>query len=112
MNASHLSSLFHDSPGSIAQILESDEISVEDSRSNTPPRQLVEQKLIEMLKGSPIMVSQIQRRLVPGRPLITAAYVRSAESGTYLGKVVEQGGIWQGRASPIASPRRKVNNDN
>jgi hypothetical protein len=66
MNGSLLTSFVQNSNGSTSQILESDEIPVEDSRSNTSPRQIVEQKLIEILRGSSLMVSQFQRRLKPG----------------------------------------------
>jgi hypothetical protein len=66
MNGTLLTSLIQDSNGSTSRFLESDEIPVKDIRSNTSPRQFVEQKLIEILSGSPLMVSQFQRRLKPG----------------------------------------------
>ena len=66
MNGSLLTAFSQGSNGSTSQILESDEIPVEDCRSNTSPRQLVEEKLIKILRGSPLMVSQFQRRLKPG----------------------------------------------
>ena len=49
-----------------AKILADDETLVEDTRSCLTPSQQVEQKLIGLLKTSPLMVSQVQRRLKPG----------------------------------------------
>ena len=43
-----------------------EETLVADNRSATTPSELVEQRLIRMLKTSPVMVSQVQRRLKPG----------------------------------------------
>ncbi|MDY3560749.1 hypothetical protein R5W23_001995 [Gemmata sp. JC673] len=37
-----------------------------DYRAELSPSQMVEQKLMSRLKASPLMVSQIQRRLKPG----------------------------------------------
>ncbi|AWM37288.1 hypothetical protein GobsT_47640 [Gemmata obscuriglobus] len=37
-----------------------------DYRAELSPSQMVEQKLMNRLKASPLMVSQIQRRLKPG----------------------------------------------
>lgn len=45
---------------------EEEETLVLDSRAALTPSQLVEQKLIGRLKASPLMVSQLQRRLKPG----------------------------------------------
>jgi len=45
---------------------EEEEILVEDGRSSLTTSQQVEQKLIGMLKASPLMVSQVQRRMRPG----------------------------------------------
>ena len=43
-----------------------EETLVIDSRAALTPSQLVEQKLIGQLKRSPLLVSQLQRRLKPG----------------------------------------------
>lgn len=43
-----------------------EETLVADSRAALSPSQLVEQRLIGMLKGSPLLVSHVQRRLKPG----------------------------------------------
>lgn len=43
-----------------------EETLVLDSRAALTPSQLVEQKLIGRLKASPLLVSQLQRRLKPG----------------------------------------------
>jgi hypothetical protein len=43
-----------------------EETLVIDSRSVLTPSQLVEQKLIGRLKESPLLMSQMQRRLKPG----------------------------------------------
>jgi hypothetical protein len=43
-----------------------EETLVADSRAALSPSQLVEQRLIGMLKDSPLMVSHVQRRLKPG----------------------------------------------
>jgi hypothetical protein len=54
--------------GSEAANVRSDEEEtlVLDSRAALTPSQLVEQKLIGRLKASPLLVSQLQRRLKPG----------------------------------------------
>jgi len=49
-----------------AKILADDETLVTDTRSCLTPSQQVEQKLIGLLKASPVMVSHVQRRLKPG----------------------------------------------
>jgi hypothetical protein len=43
-----------------------EETLVADSRAALTPSQYVEQRLIGMLRASPLMVSQVQRRLKPG----------------------------------------------
>lgn len=43
-----------------------EETLVADDRANLTPSQHVEQKLIERLNGSSVLVSQVQRRLRPG----------------------------------------------
>lgn len=40
-----------------------EEMLVADDRATLTPSQMVEQKLIGMLKSSPLLVSQVQRRL-------------------------------------------------
>ena len=52
--------------GSDAIIRNDEETLVADSRATLTPSQLVEQKLIGRLKASPLLVSQVQRRLKPG----------------------------------------------
>ena len=49
-----------------ANIRTEEETLVADSRAALSPSQLVEQRLIGMLKDSPLMVSHVQRRLKPG----------------------------------------------
>jgi hypothetical protein len=49
-----------------AKIWADEETLVADGRSQLTPSQHVEQKLIGMLKASPLMVSHVQRRLKPG----------------------------------------------
>lgn len=54
-------------PGSDAAVLRiEEETLVADSRAALSPSQMVEQRLIGMLKGSPLLVSHVQRRLKPG----------------------------------------------
>jgi hypothetical protein len=43
-----------------------EETLVADGRASLTPSQHVEQKLIGMLRGSSLLVSQVQRRLKPG----------------------------------------------
>ena len=43
-----------------------EEILVADDRAGLTPSQHVEQKLIGILKSSPVLVSHVQRRLKPG----------------------------------------------
>lgn len=45
---------------------EADETLVADGRDALSPSEHVEQKLISLLKESPLLVSQVQRRLRPG----------------------------------------------
>jgi len=49
-----------------AKILTDEETLVADDRATLTPSQQVEQKLIGILKASPLMVSHVQRRLKPG----------------------------------------------
>jgi hypothetical protein len=54
-------------PGSDAALARNEEETlVVDSRAALTPSQLVEQKLIGRLKASPLLLSQMQRRLKPG----------------------------------------------
>lgn len=66
MNDSPLTPLAASSNETFAQILIDDETLVADDRSCLTPSQQVEQKLIGMLKTSPVMMSHVQRRLKPG----------------------------------------------
>ena len=66
MNDSPLTPLSPTPTGTLAKILAEDEILVEDQRSCLSPSQQVEQKLIGLLKTSPLMVSHVQRRMKPG----------------------------------------------
>ena len=43
-----------------------EETLVADGRASLTPSQMVEQKLIGMMRTSPLLVSQVQRRLKPG----------------------------------------------
>jgi hypothetical protein len=52
--------------GSDAVKIRNEETLVADDRASLTPSQQVEQKLIGMLKASPLLVSHIQRRLKPG----------------------------------------------
>jgi hypothetical protein len=59
----------HDRPHKDAGLLISradEETLVADGRATLSPSQHVEQKLIGLLKASPLMVSQVQRRMRPG----------------------------------------------
>ena len=49
-----------------ALVRNEEETLVSDSRAALTPSQMVEQKLIGRLKASPLMLSQMQRRLKPG----------------------------------------------
>jgi hypothetical protein len=50
-----------------AVIPSDEETLVVDQRGEVRPSQFVEQKLVGMLKASPILLSQMQRRMKPGR---------------------------------------------
>lgn len=50
----------------VQDVRDAEETLVADGRAALTPSQFVEQKLIGRLKGSPLLVSQIQRRLKPG----------------------------------------------
>jgi len=49
-----------------ARAFADEETLIADDRAGLSPSQQVEQKLIGMLKASPLMVSHVQRRLKPG----------------------------------------------
>ena len=49
-----------------AAVRDNEETLVADSRAGLTPSQMVEERLIGMLKTSPVLVSQVQRRLRPG----------------------------------------------
>ena len=53
-------------PGEVLLPRTEEETLVADDRDALTPSQQVEQKLIDMLKASPLLVSQVQRRLRPG----------------------------------------------
>jgi hypothetical protein len=54
-------------PSSTAVLARTDEETlVADTRASLTPSQHVEQRLIGMLKTTPVMISQMQRRLKPG----------------------------------------------
>ena len=53
-------------PGSDAAIKNDEETLVADSRAALSPSQMVEQRLIGMLKDSAVLVSHVQQRLKPG----------------------------------------------
>ena len=50
----------------IGTVWDTDETLVADGRDALSPSEHVEQKLIGLLKESPLLVSQVQRRLRPG----------------------------------------------
>jgi hypothetical protein len=50
----------------LAKVFADEETLVADDRACLTPSQQVEQKLIGMLKASPLLVSHVQRRLKPG----------------------------------------------
>jgi hypothetical protein len=49
-----------------AKTLNDEETLVADNRASLTPSQMVEEKLIGMLNGSPLMISHVQRQLRPG----------------------------------------------
>jgi hypothetical protein len=50
----------------LSKVFADEETLVADDRACLTPSQQVEQKLIGMLKASPLLVSHVQRRLKPG----------------------------------------------
>ena len=66
MNDSPLTPLPQKTSDTFAKVFADEEILVADDRACLSPSQQVEQKLIGMLKASPLLVSHVQRRLKPG----------------------------------------------
>ena len=66
MNDSPLTPLQSTTTDTFAKAFAEEETLVADSRARLSPSQQVEQKLIGMLKASPLLVSHVQRRLKPG----------------------------------------------
>ena len=66
MNESPLTSNLPKTSDTFAKVWADEEVLVADGRSQLSPSQHVEQKLIGILKASPLMVSHVQRRLKPG----------------------------------------------
>ena len=66
VNDSPLTPLQSTTTDAFAKVFTDEETLVADDRANLSPSQQVEQKLIGMLKASPLLVSHVQRRLKPG----------------------------------------------
>ncbi len=66
MNDSPLTPLQATTSEAFAKVFADEETLVADDRACLTPSQQVEQKLIGMLKASPLLVSHVQRRLKPG----------------------------------------------
>ena len=66
MNDSPLTPLQTPTSDPFAKVFADEETLVADDRAGLSPSQQVEQKLIGMLKASPLLVSHVQRRLKPG----------------------------------------------
>ena len=66
VNDSPLTPLQAKTSDPFAKVFADDEVLVTDHRASLTPSQQVEQKLIGMLKASPLLVSHVQRRLKPG----------------------------------------------
>ena len=66
MNDSPLTPLHPTTTDTFAKVFADEEVLVADHRARLSPSQQVEQKLIGMLKASPLLVSHVQRRLKPG----------------------------------------------
>lgn len=66
MNDSPLTPLQPKTTDTFAKVFADEETLVADHRASLSPSQQVEQKLIGMLKASPLLVSHVQRRLKPG----------------------------------------------
>ena len=66
MNDSPLTPLQPTISDPFARAFADEETLVADDRASQTPSQQVEQKLIGMLKATPLMMSHVQRRLKPG----------------------------------------------
>jgi hypothetical protein len=66
VNDSPLTPNAQKSSDNFARIWSDEETLVADDRAGLTPSQHVEQKLIGILKASPVLVSHVQRRLKPG----------------------------------------------
>lgn len=66
VNDSPLTPLQPTTTDTFAKVFADEETLVADHRAGLSPSQQVEQKLIGMLKASPLLVSHVQRRLKPG----------------------------------------------
>ena len=66
VNDSPLTPLQSTTSDTFAKVFADEETLVADDRAGLSPSQQVEQKLIGMLKASPLLVSHVQRRLKPG----------------------------------------------
>jgi len=66
VNDSPLTPLQPTTSDAFAKVFADEETLVADVRACLTPSQQVEQKLIGMLKASPLLVSHVQRRLKPG----------------------------------------------
>ena len=66
VNDSPLTPLQPTTSDTFAKVFADEETLVADDRAGLSPSQQVEQKLIGMLKASPLLVSHVQRRLKPG----------------------------------------------
>jgi hypothetical protein len=66
VNDSPLTPLQAQAADPFARAFADEETLVADDRAGQSPSQQVEQKLIGMLKASPLLVSHVQRRLKPG----------------------------------------------
>lgn len=64
-NTKPLSDTLHNAPEAL-QPWQEEETLIADVRGDLSPSQMVEQKLIHRLKESPLLLSQVQRRLKPG----------------------------------------------
>jgi hypothetical protein len=66
VNESPLTPNAQKSSDTFAKVWSDEETLVVDNRAGLTPSQHVEQKLIGILKASPVLVSHVQRRLKPG----------------------------------------------
>jgi hypothetical protein len=66
VNNSSRKPIDHQSGNDAATNCNDEETLVIDDRASLTPSQIVEQKFLDMLRTSPLLVSQVQRRLKPG----------------------------------------------